>query len=109
MRLQLPFHHPSLLPSLLLFSSNYNNIFAWAVPNAVPKAAPVAEALPIPTALLEPEFQELDLRQTVYNNAPFSGAIYLVGSNGAQLSSASYAICPNQAPQGCGNIGVWNW
>jgi len=105
---------PSLLSSLLFFSS-----FATADPIAVAvaNAAPVANAFPlakaepvavaVAVAVAEPRAKAV--RQVVYNNAPFSGAIYIVGANGAQLSSASAALCPNQAPQGCGNIGVWNW
>lgn len=52
---------------------------------------------------------EIIARQNYY---AFSGAIYIVGSNGQSLSglnAASPAYCPNQAPQSCGNIGVWNW
>jgi len=49
--------------------------------------------------------------QTFSNYAPFSGAIYIVngGQGGTQFSSASPAQCPANAPQGCGNINVWNW
>ena len=61
-------------------------------PNALALAQPVAEA----------EAQS-------YTYAPFSGAIYVVGGNGVQFSSASPAQCPANAPQGCGNINVWNW
>lgn len=101
---------PPLLYSLLLIPSL--PIFARAepipIPIALPKAAPAANALPVPTADAAPEGEAIAARQ-VYNYAPFSGAIYIVGANGAQLSQASAALCPNQAPQGCGNIGVWNW
>jgi hypothetical protein len=101
---------PPLLYTLLLIPSL--PIFAKAgqilIPIAVPEAVPVVHALPIPNAKGVPEAQRIEARQ-VYNYAPFSGAIYIVGANGAQLSQASAALCPNQAPQGCGNIGVWNW
>jgi hypothetical protein len=115
---QLPLHLitiiPSLLPSLFIFT---NFACADPVPIAIPEAAPVANALPIPIAKPEPfpgalaeaEPDALGTRQILYNNAPFSGAIYIVGANGAQLTPASAAWCPNYAPQGCGNIGVWNW
>lgn len=64
----------------------------------------LAEPLPIPdpTPVADPQF---------VNNAPFSGAIYIVGEGGhnVQFSGASPAQCPAHAPQGCGNINVWNW
>jgi len=42
--------------------------------------------------------------------APFSGAIYIVNPGGGRtFDSASPAICPNNAPQSCGNLNVWNW
>jgi hypothetical protein len=109
----------SLLPSLLVFTP-----FACADPEPVAIAEPEAEAfaeaiaLPfpqpeaLPNAFAELEQFELNKRQTVYTNGPFSGAIYIVGvngANGAALTPASAAWCPNYAPQGCGNIGVWNW
>jgi hypothetical protein len=116
---QLPLHlitiASSLLPSLLILAP-----FACADPVLVPIAETEADAFAIPFAqpealldgLAEVEPDALDKRQTVYNNAPFSGAIYIVGvngANGAALTPASAAWCPNYAPQGCGNIGVWNW
>lgn len=108
-----------------------------AGPVALPEAAPAAEVLPYPTtapeavatALRLPDLAEealpdlyevaasgsealpiedLELRQT-YNYYPFSGAIYIVGANGATITSAEAAQCPAAAPQGCGNINVWNW
>lgn len=50
--------------------------------------------------------EDLVERQNYY---AFSGAVYIVEGNGQQLNAASPAYCPAQAPQGCGNIGVWNW
>ncbi|KAF2403658.1 hypothetical protein EJ06DRAFT_466237, partial [Trichodelitschia bisporula] len=47
--------------------------------------------------------------QTYNTYAPFSGAIYIVNAAGTSWSSASPALCPANAPQGCGDIGVWNW
>jgi len=58
-----------------------------------PLPLPVAKAKPVP--------------QGNYN--AYSGAVYIVGGNGQALNAASPAYCPAQAPQGCGNIGVWNW
>jgi hypothetical protein len=115
MHTKLPLHLITIVPSLLHFR---NFACADPVPIAIPEAAPVANALPEPLAQPEPLPEAaaeaapdaLDARQ-VYNNAPFSGAIYIVGvnTNGAALTPASAAWCPNYAPQGCGNIGVWNW
>lgn len=108
-----------------------------AGPVAWPEAAPAPEALPIPTAAPEavaialpkadpapeafPEllevaeagagalpFEDLEARQS-YNYYAFSGAIYIVGANGAPITQAEAAQCPEEAPQGCGNINVWNW
>jgi hypothetical protein len=112
---KLPLHLITIFPSLLYFTEI---ACADPVPIAIPEAAPLANALPIPLAQPDP-FPEavaeaapdaLNARQ-VYNNAPFSGAIYIVGvnANGVPLTPASAAWCPNYAPQGCGNIGVWNW
>jgi hypothetical protein len=115
---QLPLHlitiASSLLPSLLIFTP-----FACADPVPVAISEPEANAFALPfsqpeafsDAFAEIKLDALDKRQTVYNNAPFSGAIYVVGVNGAgnALTPASAAWCPNYAPQGCGNIGVWNW
>jgi hypothetical protein len=109
---------------------------AVAGPVALPEAAPAPEALPYPatapetvaTALRLPDpaaealpelqvaeagsgalpIEDLELRQT-YNYYPFSGAIYIVGANGATITSAEAAQCPAEAAQGCGNINVWNW
>ncbi|KAF2092652.1 hypothetical protein NA57DRAFT_49860 [Rhizodiscina lignyota] len=42
-------------------------------------------------------------------NAPWSGGVYVVGADGSTFSQAAPAICPNDAPQNCGNINIWNW
>lgn len=55
----------------------------------------VLEHLPVATA------------QDVY--APFSGAIYIVGADGTQISQASPAYCPQYAALSCSGIGYANW
>jgi hypothetical protein len=47
--------------------------------------------------------------QTYTNNAPFSGAIYIVNPNGQQISAASANMCPSYASLSCGNIGAPSW
>ncbi|KAF2137665.1 uncharacterized protein K452DRAFT_291480 [Aplosporella prunicola CBS 121167] len=41
--------------------------------------------------------------------APFSGAIYIIGADGYQITGASPAVCPNYASESCNSIGYWNW
>lgn len=100
------------VPSLILSQQIF---FAIADPLPLPEALPKAFALPIPTALAERAAKALPHPEAEAvaqsNYYAFSGAIYIVGANGQTLplNAASPAYCPNQAPQGCGNIGVWNW
>lgn len=96
---------PGVLPHLITAPDSVAN--ALLLPDTAPDAQPElheaaeagARALPI---------EDLELRQT-YNYYPFSGAIYIVGTNGAAITSAEAAECPAEAPQGCGNINVYNW
>ncbi|RDI81220.1 hypothetical protein Vi05172_g8833 [Venturia inaequalis] len=103
-----------LLPSLLILSQR--NFFAIADPLPFPEALPVADAYPQPTAIAH-EIEERAAEAFAHPEAEavpqsyyaFSGAVYIVGAGGTTLNAASPAYCPNQAPQGCGNIGVYNW
>lgn len=45
--------------------------------------------------------------QDVY--APFSGAIYIVGADGVQITAASPAYCPQYAGLSCSGIGYASW
>lgn len=45
--------------------------------------------------------------QDIY--APFSGAIYIVGADGVQITQASPAYCPQYAALSCSGIGYPNW
>ncbi|KAF2433373.1 hypothetical protein EJ08DRAFT_694654 [Tothia fuscella] len=100
-----PIAIPIPLPLPKPIPNDFPNALPSAIPNFLPIPIPEPEAFPEAEAEAEP----IAARQVIYNNAPFSGAVYIVGANGAQLGAASPAYCPNQAPQGCGNIGVWNW
>ena len=73
------------------------------------KAAAKGSSQGPPAALSERSPQPEAEAHPQGNYYAFSGAVYIVGSNGQQLNAASPAYCPNQAPQSCGNIGVWNW
>lgn len=66
-----------------------------AAPEAVPKLVDAAISI-----------KELEARQYYYT---FSGAIYIVGANGEEITAAEPAECPAEAPQGCGNINAYNW
>ncbi|PVI05146.1 hypothetical protein DM02DRAFT_127848 [Periconia macrospinosa] len=47
--------------------------------------------------------------QTYSNNAPFSGAIYIVDGNGQHVTTQSSNLCPNTASISCGDINQWGW
>lgn len=78
----------------------------------LPEALPKADAFSLPTTVpLEMRAADAEAKAVPQSYYAFSGAVYIVGSGGQSLplNAASPAYCPNQAPQGCGNIGVWNW
>ncbi|KAK7546321.1 hypothetical protein IWX49DRAFT_114649 [Phyllosticta citricarpa] len=84
-----------------------------ALPEANPEARPEPEPEAKPEAKAEPEAEADPQGATVNNNgntyAPFSGAIYIVGDGGTQITSASQAQCPADAGQSCGSIGYPNY
>ncbi|KAF1957073.1 hypothetical protein CC80DRAFT_379910, partial [Byssothecium circinans] len=47
--------------------------------------------------------------QSYTNNAPFSGAIYIVDPNGQQITTQNTKLCPNSASVSCGDINRWGW
>ncbi|KAF2874339.1 hypothetical protein BDV95DRAFT_474576, partial [Massariosphaeria phaeospora] len=47
--------------------------------------------------------------QTYTNNAPFSGAVYIVNPNGQEISTANTNLCPDQASLSCSNINHPSW
>ncbi|KAF3050420.1 hypothetical protein E8E11_006611 [Didymella keratinophila] len=56
---------------------------------ATPEASPDAEA---------------DAEPQITNNAPFSGAIYLVNPNGEQITAQGTNYCPSSASQSCSSV-----
>lgn len=64
-------------------------------------AAP--EARPEPEAVAEAE------AQTYSNNAPFSGAIYIVSPDGQAVTAQSSNQCPSFASTSCGDISKPSW
>ncbi|KAK7533744.1 uncharacterized protein J3D65DRAFT_631188 [Phyllosticta citribraziliensis] len=90
-----------------------------AEPEAKPeaKAEPEAAPAPVPEAKAEAGAEadpEADPQSATVNNngntyAPFSGAIYIVGDGGTQITSASQAQCPANAGQSCSSIGYPNY
>ncbi|KAH6633230.1 hypothetical protein C7974DRAFT_167936 [Boeremia exigua] len=61
---------------------------------ATPKARPEVEADAVPQ---------------ITNNAPFSGAIYLVNPNGQQVTAQSTNYCPSSASQSCSSVSAPSW
>lgn len=47
--------------------------------------------------------------QQYTNYAPFSGAIYIVGPGGQQVSTTDANVCPNYASVSCSNINQPSW
>ncbi|ORY12855.1 hypothetical protein BCR34DRAFT_481942 [Clohesyomyces aquaticus] len=47
--------------------------------------------------------------QTYTNNAPFSGAIYIVNPNGESVNAAGANYCPSYASLSCANMGQPSW
>ncbi|KAF2110553.1 hypothetical protein BDV96DRAFT_195274 [Lophiotrema nucula] len=71
------------------------SILCAADPNPEPEPEPEPEA--------DPE------AQTYTNNAPFSGAIYIVDPNGQQITAQGQNWCPNFASLSCGSMGSPSW
>ncbi|KAF2830810.1 hypothetical protein CC86DRAFT_391630 [Ophiobolus disseminans] len=47
--------------------------------------------------------------QQFTNNAPFSGAVYIVDPNGGQVSAQGTNFCPSSASVSCSNVGLPSW
>ena len=52
---------------------------------------------------------EADAAPQITNNAPFSGAIYLVNSNGEQVTAQGINYCPSSASQSCSSVNAPSW
>lgn len=61
---------------------------------AIPKANPEAEA---------------DAYPQITNNAPFSGAVYIVNSNGQEVTAQGTNYCPSSASQSCSSVNAPSW
>lgn len=61
---------------------------------ATPEARPDAEADAVPQ---------------ITNNAPFSGAVYLVNPNGEQVTAQGTNYCPSSASQSCSSVNAPSW
>ncbi|KAF2621632.1 hypothetical protein BU25DRAFT_236184 [Macroventuria anomochaeta] len=61
---------------------------------ATPEARPDAEA---------------DAAPQITNNAPFSGAVYLVNPNGQQVTAQGTNYCPSSASQSCSSVNAPSW
>lgn len=61
---------------------------------AAPEARPDAEADPVPQ---------------ITNNAPFSGAVYIVNANGEQVTAQDTNYCPSSASQSCSSVNAPSW
>lgn len=61
---------------------------------ATPEARPEAEA---------------DAAPQISNNAPFSGAVYLVNSDGQQVTAQNTNYCPSSASQSCSSVNAPSW
>lgn len=57
---------------------------------------------PIPDA-------EADAEPQITNNAPFSGAVYLVNPNGEQVTTQGTNYCPSSASQSCSSVNAPSW
>lgn len=61
---------------------------------AAPGARPEAEADAVPQ---------------ITNNAPFSGAVYLVNPDGQQVTAQGTNYCPSSASQSCSSVNAPSW
>ncbi|KAF2003609.1 hypothetical protein P154DRAFT_78823 [Amniculicola lignicola CBS 123094] len=77
----------SIVSSRFLFALLLTCVFANAEADAEPEADP----------------------QTYTNNAPFSGAIYIVNPNGQEITTANTNMCPSYASISCSNAGAPSW
>ncbi|CAI6326119.1 unnamed protein product [Periconia digitata] len=64
-------------------------------------------SLLVPSTFAHPEAHAEP--QTYSNNAPFSGAVYIVDPNGQHVTTQSSDLCPNTASVSCGDINQWGW
>lgn len=61
------------------------------------------------SGIAEPIAKPEALPQQLTNNAPFSGAVYIVDGNGGQVSAQGTNYCPSSASLSCSNAGLPSW
>ncbi|KAJ4989726.1 hypothetical protein SVAN01_04756 [Stagonosporopsis vannaccii] len=52
---------------------------------------------------------EADAAPQITNNAPFSGAVYLVNPDGQQVTAQGTNYCPSSASQSCSSVNAPSW
>lgn len=52
---------------------------------------------------------EADAEPQITNNAPFSGAVYLVNPNGEQVTTQDTNYCPASVSQSCSSVNAPSW
>ncbi|KAF2737099.1 hypothetical protein EJ04DRAFT_136127 [Polyplosphaeria fusca] len=85
-----------LSPAILLF-------FALCAADPVPIPHPLPEPGPDANAAAGA------VPQSYTNNAPFSGAIYIVNSDGQGVTTQATNMCPDYASLSCGSMGQPAW
>lgn len=75
-------------------SWNLTVLLLAALCAATPNASPNAEA---------------DAEPQITNNAPFSGAVYLINPNGEQVTAQGTDYCPSSASQSCSSVNAPSW
>ncbi|KAF2258021.1 hypothetical protein CC78DRAFT_151290 [Lojkania enalia] len=77
----------------------------YPYPEPKPHAYPQPEAYPLP----KPHSQPKPYPDQYNNYAPFSGAIYIVNSNGQPVEYTGSNMCPSWASISCNNIHAPSW
>jgi hypothetical protein len=59
--------------------------------------------------IAEPIAKPVAVPQELTNNAPFSGAVYIVNADGHQVTAQDGNWCPSSASLSCGKEGYPSW
>jgi hypothetical protein len=71
----------------------------WSLLALLAPSASVAEPIARPEAV----------PQQYTNNAPFSGAVYIVSPDGGQVTAQGTNMCPASASVSCSNVNQPSW
>jgi hypothetical protein len=71
----------------------------WAVLALLVPVQSFAEPIAMPAAI----------PQQITNNAPFSGAVYIVSPDGQQVVAQGTNMCPASASVSCANVNQPSW